>query len=98
MFTINLVDVPGSLRRCLATTNLIDSTDTGLRQRPRRVTNWQHGTMAARWATAGFVETEKDCRFVMATNSSGYSRPPWINPSNSTALPTNAKPDNAFPP
>ena len=53
MFTINRLSLPGSLRRCLATTNLIDSTDSGVRQRTRRVTNWQHGNMALRWAAAG---------------------------------------------
>jgi putative transposase len=65
MFTINRLNLPGSLRRCLATTNLIDSTDSGVRQRTRRVTNWQHGTMALRWAAAGFVETEKNYRRIM---------------------------------
>jgi transposase-like protein len=65
MFTINRLNLPGSLRRCLATTNLIDSTDSGVRQRTRRVTNWQHGNMALRWAAAGFVETEKNFRRIM---------------------------------
>jgi putative transposase len=72
MFTINRLNLPGSLRRCLATTNLIDSTDSGVRQRTRRVTNWQHGNMALRWAAAGFVETEKNYRRIM-----GY-RQLWI--------------------
>jgi putative transposase len=65
MFTINRLKLPGALRRCLATTNLIDSTDSGVRQRTRRVTNWQHGNMALRWAAAGFVETEKSYRRIM---------------------------------
>jgi transposase-like protein len=65
MFTINRLNLPSSLRRCLGTTNLIDSTDSGVRQRTRRVTNWQHGNMALRWAAAGFVETEKNYRRIM---------------------------------
>jgi transposase-like protein len=65
MFTINRLDLPGSLRRCLGTTNLIDSTDSGARQRTRRVTNWQSGSMALRWAAAAFVETEKHYRRIM---------------------------------
>jgi transposase-like protein len=65
MFTINRLNLPGTLRRCLATTNLIDSTDSGVRHRTRRVTNWQHGKMALRWAAAGFVETEKNYRRIM---------------------------------
>lgn len=65
MFTINQLNLPASLRRCLGTTNLIDSTDSGVRQRTRRVTNWQSGSMALRWAAAAFVETEKNYRRIM---------------------------------
>ena len=65
MFTINRLNLPGSLRRCLATTNLIDSTHSGVRQRTRRVTNWKNGSMALRWAAASFVETEKNYRRIM---------------------------------
>jgi transposase-like protein len=65
MFTVNHLNLPASLRRCLCTTNLIDSTDSGVRQRTRRVTNWQSGSMALRWAVAGFVETEKNYRRIM---------------------------------
>lgn len=65
MFTVNRLGLPASLRRCLGTTNLIDSTDSGVRHRTRRVTNWQSGSMALRWAAAGFVETEKNYRRIM---------------------------------
>lgn len=65
MFTINRLNLPGALRRCLATTNLIDSTHSGVRQRTRRVTNWKNGSMALRWAAASFVETEKNYRRIM---------------------------------
>jgi transposase-like protein len=65
MFTVNRLNLPASLRRCLGTTNLIDSTDSGVRQRTRRVTNWQSGAMVLRWAAAGFVETEKNYRRIM---------------------------------
>jgi transposase-like protein len=65
MFTVNRLELPASLRRCLCTTNLIDSTDSGVRQRTRRVTNWQNGSMVLRWAAAGFVETEKNYRRIM---------------------------------
>jgi transposase-like protein len=65
MFTVNRLELPASLRRCLCTTNLIDSTDSGVRHRTRRVTNWQSGSMALRWAAAGFVETEKNYRRIM---------------------------------
>lgn len=65
MFTVNRLGLPAALRRCLGTTNLIDSTDSGVRQRTRRVTNWQSGSMVLRWAAAGFVETEKHYRRIM---------------------------------
>jgi putative transposase len=65
MYTINRLGLPGELRRCLSSTNLIDSIDSGVRQRTRRVTNWQDGSMALRWAAAGFLETQKHYRRIM---------------------------------
>jgi len=62
MFTINRLGLPSRLRKCLGTTNLIDSTHSGARQKTRRVTNWTNGAMALRWAAASFVETEKNYR------------------------------------
>lgn len=65
LFTINRLGLPASLRRCLASTNLIDASHSGARQRTRRITNWQSGNMALRWAAAAFVETEKHYRRIM---------------------------------
>ncbi len=62
MFTINRLGLPSALRKCLASTNIIDSTHSGIRQKTRRVTNWKNGTMVERWAAAAFVETEKSYR------------------------------------
>jgi transposase-like protein len=62
MFTINRLGLPPRLRKCLGTTNLIDSTHSGARQKTRRVTHWTNGAMALRWAAASFVETEKNYR------------------------------------
>jgi transposase-like protein len=59
MFTINRLGLPPRLRKCLGTTNLIDSTHSSARQKTRRVTHWTNGAMALRWAAASFVETEK---------------------------------------
>jgi len=59
MFTVNAMNLPKALRRCLCTTNIIESPHSGVRGRTRRVSNWQDGRMVLRWATAGFVETEK---------------------------------------
>jgi len=72
MFTINRLGLPAALRRCLGTTNLIDSTHSGARQKTRRVTNWKNGEMALRWAAGAFIETEKSYRKIL-----GY-RDLWI--------------------
>ena len=65
MFTINRLGLPLRLRRCLGTTNVIDSTHPGVRQKTRRMTNWKNGAMALRWAAASFVETEKSYRRIV---------------------------------
>lgn len=65
MFTINRLGLPPRLRRCLGSTNIIDSTHSGGRQKTRRVTNWKNGAMALRWAAAAFVETEKSYRKII---------------------------------
>jgi transposase-like protein len=63
-FTLNRLDVPRSLHRCLATSNIIDSPDSGVRGRTRRVCRWRPG-MPARWSAAAFLETEKAFRKIM---------------------------------
>ena len=65
MFTINRLDLPPRLRRCLGTTNLIDSSHSGMRQKTRRITHWQDGAMALRWAAASLLATEKRFRCIM---------------------------------
>ncbi len=65
LFTVNRLKLPASLSRCLVTTNLIDSTHAGVRQRTARVTHWQGGAMALRWAASAFVATEKSYRKIM---------------------------------
>ena len=62
---INRLGLPPRLRKCLGSTNLIDSTHSGVRQKTRRVTNWKNGAMALRWAAASFVETEKSYRRII---------------------------------
>jgi transposase-like protein len=61
-FTINRLGLPLQLRRCLATTNLIESPHSGVRLRTRRVTNWQGGGMVLRWAAGAFIATEANFR------------------------------------
>ena len=54
--------VPKALRRCLTTTNIIDSSHAGVRGHTRRVSRWQNEAMAVRWAAVTFGETEKHYR------------------------------------
>lgn len=63
-FTLNRLDVPRSLHRCLATSNLIDNPTSGVRNRTRRICRWRPG-MPARWSAAALLETEKSFRKIM---------------------------------
>jgi hypothetical protein len=49
-FTLNRLSIPPSLHRCLATTNLIESPQSGVRTRTRRVCRWR--TLG--WSSAGW--------------------------------------------
>jgi transposase-like protein len=64
-FTINWLDLPATLRRCLGTTNLIESANAGMRRRTDRVTRWRNGPMVLRWFAAGYLETEQHFRRMM---------------------------------
>ena len=83
-FTINRLDVPPSLGRCLATTNIIESPHAGVRIQTRRVTHWQNGNMVRRWLASAFLRTEKRFNKIM-----GY-RDLWaleaiLNPAQATS-------------
>lgn len=65
MFTINRLDLPGSLRRCLASTNIIESPNAGIRQKTGRVTRWRDGQMVLRWTASALVTLEKRMRRIM---------------------------------
>lgn len=65
LFTINRLGLPATLRRCLGTTNLIDSSHSGTREKLGRVKNWQDGRMALRWTATALLETEKSFRKIM---------------------------------
>jgi transposase-like protein len=62
LFTINRLELSSSLRFCLGTTNIIDSSHSGIRIRTRRVGRWRNGQMVLRWAASAFLATEKGFR------------------------------------
>jgi len=65
LFTINVMNLPSKLMRCVSTTNVIESAHWGARQRVGRVRNWQSGTMALRWSSVAFDAAAKQFRKVM---------------------------------
>ena len=64
-FTINHLGLSPRLRKCLGTTNIIESSLSGVEGRTGRVTRWRSGEMALRWAGAGALETEKNFRKII---------------------------------
>lgn len=65
MFTVNRIGLSKSLCRCLTTTNLIESPNSGVRTRTGRVSRWKDGAMVLRWAATAFLDTEKSFRRIM---------------------------------
>ncbi|MGA3334749.1 MAG: hypothetical protein ABSC62_11370 [Terracidiphilus sp.] len=64
-FTINRLEIPPALHRCLATTNVIESAHSGVRIQTRRVTRWQNGKMILRWMAPAFLRTDKRFKRIM---------------------------------
>lgn len=65
MFTINRLGLPKMLRRCLGSTNVIESPNSGIRSRTRRVKNWQDHAMVVRWVAASLLDMEERFRRIM---------------------------------
>jgi len=51
--------------RCLATTNLIENPQAGVRMPTRGVCRWRDAAMVERWVAASFLATEKNIRRIM---------------------------------
>lgn len=62
MFTLQRLQIPASLHKCLATTNLIESPHSGIRKRTRNVCRWRDVDMVERWAASAWLLTEKNFR------------------------------------
>lgn len=65
MFTINRLGLPKVLHRCLGSTNVIESPNSGVRAKTHRVTRWRDGAMVLRWCATALVATEKKFRRIM---------------------------------
>lgn len=79
-FTINRLDIPPTLWRCLATTNIIESLHAGVRIQTCRVTHWQDGKMVLRWMASAFIRTEKRFKRIMG-HSDLWALEAILNPS-----------------
>ena len=65
MLTLNHLGLPPTLTRCLATTNIIESPNGGVRRRTGRVSRWKNGNIVIRWAASAFLSAEKKFRRIM---------------------------------
>ena len=65
MFTVNRLGLPKSLHRGLTTTNIIESSISGVKDRTHRVKKWQDGAMVKRWAAISLLEAEKNFHKIM---------------------------------
>lgn len=62
MFTLQRIDVPPSLHKCLATTNIIESP---VERRTHNVKRWRDQDMVLRWAASAWLLTEKHFRKII---------------------------------
>ena len=62
MFTLQRLQIPASLHKCLATTNVIESPQSGVERRTGNVTRWRDAEMVERWVASAWLLTEKHFR------------------------------------
>jgi len=62
MFTLQRLQIPESLHKCLATTNVIESPQSGVERRTDNVTRWRDAGMVQRWVASAWLLTETHFR------------------------------------
>ncbi len=65
MFTVQRLQLPPSLYKCLGTTNVIESPQSGVQKRTNNVTRWRTADMVERWVASAWLLTEKHFRRVV---------------------------------
>jgi putative transposase len=65
MFTVQRLQLPPSLYKCLGTTNVIESPQSGLQKRTHNVTRWRDADRVERWVASAWLLTEKHFRKVI---------------------------------
>jgi transposase-like protein len=66
ILTVVRLGLPVELRRSLASTNIIESMNSVIRQVCRNVKRWRDAKMALRWTGAGMLEAAKGFRRLKA--------------------------------
>jgi len=62
IFTVQRLQLPPSLYKCLGTTNVIESPQSGVHKRTHKVTRWRDADMVERWVASAWLLTEKHFR------------------------------------
>ncbi len=65
VLTVSRLGLPLELRRSPASTNIIESMNSTVRQVCRNVKRWRNAGMALRWTAAGMMEAEKGARHLI---------------------------------
>jgi transposase-like protein len=65
MFTVQRLQLPPSLYKCLGSTNVIESPQSGVQKRTHNVTRWRDAGMVERWVASAWLLTEKHFRKVI---------------------------------
>ena len=66
ILTVTRLGLPPELRRSLASTNIIESMNSVIRQVCRNVKRWRNAKMGLRWTAAGMLEAAKGFRRLKA--------------------------------
>ena len=66
ILTVVRLGLPLELRRSLASTNIIESMNSVIRQVCRNVKRWRNAKMALRWTATGMFEAKKGFRRLKA--------------------------------
>ncbi|MBV9442820.1 MAG: transposase [Acidobacteriaceae bacterium] len=71
MVTVQRLQLPPSLFKCLGTTNVIESPQSGVQKRTHNVTRWRTGEMVERWVASAWLLTENTSAKLSDTVTSG---------------------------
>jgi hypothetical protein len=62
MFTLQRLKLPLSPYKCLATTNVLDSPQSGVARHTANITRWRDREVLERWVASAWLLKEKDFR------------------------------------